>query len=93
MSPTAPVKDFCPRCNSLRIVQGRGIYNSEDKISGYFVPQLKWWKCIRSYVVPFKSPLRACVDCGLVWTDIDDQELRGLISQAGDNETKKRLGL
>lgn len=75
------------------MVQGSGEYDSESAISGYFVPKLKWWKFIHTHVVSFKSPLRACADCGLVWSDVDAEELRKLISKAGKNETKKQLDL
>ncbi len=88
-----PSKDCCPRCTSSRLVQGRGIYDSDNNISGFFVPQLKWWKIIRSYAIAFNAPLCACADCGLVWSDIDVKELRNLISQAGKKDTKEQLGL
>lgn len=57
------------------------------------MPHLKWWKLIRSYAISLRSPLRACGDCGLVWSDIDVEELRKLISDAGKREVKKQLGL
>lgn len=82
----------CPRCRSSRLIQGRGIYDSESDISGFFVPRLKWWKLIPSSEVSFKSPLCACADCGLVWTDIEPNELRSLVSRHGKNADKKQLG-
>lgn len=67
--------------------------DSESEMSGFFVPRIKWWKWIRSYAVSFGEPLRACSECGLVWSEIAPEELRGLIAQAGDLESKERLGL
>jgi hypothetical protein len=49
---------------------------------------IRWLEHIRrrpfqATKVRFPGPYRACVDCGLVWNNLDPGELRGVIRREG----------
>jgi len=39
------------------------------------------------------SDFLACVDCGLLWSEVDPKELQSLLSESGDKKVRARLGL
>jgi hypothetical protein len=43
--------------------------------------------------VPASEPLRACLECGLVWCTVSPKELILLIAKRGKQATKEQFGL
>jgi hypothetical protein len=85
--------ETCPRCSGGRVVLESLWHRGTLR---WFVPQrLKWWKLTFGFrqSVPNNNPERACLDCGLVWAQIDQDALERLVRELGDDETKRRLNL
>jgi hypothetical protein len=83
------------RCASSRTIAGSGsISGAEtDMPLTRFSPGISWWKLMWKTSADFKYPLTACVDCGLVWSEVEPQELREIIAKGGSEYVKQGLGL
>jgi hypothetical protein len=77
----------CPRCGKHPTVAG---YIPTWRGDPEFVPDgIRWLEHFsrrlfqENPVVKLLGPARACLDCGLVWTDLDPGKLRRIIQQEG----------
>ena len=83
--PDAP----CPRCGQSVVVRG-----SLPKWGGFRPEGLKLFSLslqMPEVTVPNEST--ACLECGLVWSQLDADALRQKLRDLGTDETKQRLGL
>ena len=85
----------CVRCNSSRTVEGKGWQRDaqDDFVLGGFSPPIKWWKLLSRTTTRFRYPLVACIECGLVWTEVDHGELKDVLVVGGTDDIKQSLGL
>lgn len=85
---TARVDAACPRCHAKRTLPGH-LGRSTFRPEG-----LKFFSLSLSIPeVPVSDDACACVDCGLVWSELDAGRLRAKIVQVGGDDLKSRLGL
>jgi hypothetical protein len=76
----------CPRCGKNATVTG-SMLTLGDQL---FQPHgIRWLEHFRRRLFQQNpaarvlGPYRACADCGLVWNDLDPDELRGVIRREG----------
>jgi hypothetical protein len=83
------------RCASSRTIAGSGAVSGGESDSPLtqFSPHISWWKLMWKTSTDFKYALTACIDCGLVWSEVDAQELREIITKGCSEYTKAGLGL
>jgi hypothetical protein len=97
-----PDQDFrmlakpCPRCGRSATVAGKG---AGIEIDQYFQPLgIRWVEHLlmrfgRKTAIRLPKPYEACLDCGLVWNNLNPDELRALLQREriaiGGKETEK----
>jgi Zn-finger nucleic acid-binding protein len=83
--------DQCPRCVSGKLVPG-GLGEMEAGRLALFEPKgLRTWDLRLKPGVRTQIPIRACLECGLVWTELSAQELRDFLRKHGSEETQQLL--
>lgn len=85
----------CPGCHSERIVQGRYLDQIGGGIGQVFRPEeLKTLILNNCDIrVPDGDRFRACLNCGLLWSTIDNKKLTAVLKKHGKEKVKQRLGL
>jgi DNA-directed RNA polymerase subunit RPC12/RpoP len=85
----------CPACNNERVIKGRYLDQIGGGLSQVFRPGgLKLLTLIGSDLrVSNGDRFYACLDCGLLWSSIDNRKLVRIIEKHGNIKTKQRLGL
>jgi len=85
----------CPGCGSEKITKGR-IFNQTDYISpqAFFRPkELKPFSLFGINVRVKKNNFAACGECGLVWSVVDANELKEVITKSGRKNIKDIFGI
>jgi hypothetical protein len=78
------LSENCPRCGKDANVIGDMLTTGSYQ---EFLPQgIRWLEHFRrrlfhTTIVRFRGPYRACLDCGLVWSNLDPGELRKVIER------------
>lgn len=93
---TGPVTNPCPRCASPHVVAGT-IMGDRWRASAFKPAGVRFWTftgTVLALLAPaFLEPNgKACVACGLVWTEVDARALRTVLREAGTDETRARFG-
>jgi hypothetical protein len=89
--------DPCPRCGKSAIVTGivhqeeTGRFFQPDGIRFRWLPFLLLGRFGMSTVVTLRNRYRACIDCGLVWNELNPGDLLKILEREGiiAVETKK----
>jgi hypothetical protein len=80
----------CPRCGLSTAIAGRMVLSNKSGTHrfepGRFAT-FRWW----GRAPACSSDVRACLGCGLVWTQLDPEELRAFVGKHGGPEAKDRL--
>jgi hypothetical protein len=87
VSSTLAIK--CPHCGSDRLVVGSLVRNTGFRPQGIKIPFLS----IELPDVKVPHEATACLDCGMLWTEIDAQSLRSKLVDLGRPEVKQQLRL
>ncbi|MCK4912278.1 MAG: hypothetical protein KAS05_00985 [Candidatus Omnitrophica bacterium] len=85
----------CPKCGSEKVVRGR-IFNQVDYISpeAFFRPkELKRFSLFGINVRVKKNDFSACGECGLVWSEINIDELTKVVANSGRKNIKDDFGI
>ena len=78
------MSEACPACGATRCVDGSLSYLGDDSNPATFHPRcIKWfsWASVR---LQKNETMRACQDCGLVWSKCDPLELQDLLLKRGN---------
>jgi hypothetical protein len=80
----------CPDCSSQHLVLGETTTTTPA-----FRPKgLRFFCIMRKDPTPKQgNRFVACLDCGLVWSGIDQNELSSLLTEKGTKKTKKQYRL
>ena len=84
----------CPVCKSDRTIEG--CINNEsisyyEGPSHFFPKGMKRWSWFPA--VKTSIPIRVCLDCGLLWSQISTGEMSNLLSKRAKDEVKQRYGI
>ena len=90
---TKALPTTCPKCQSRRVVAGNHFNWIAGGSAQYFQPKELRLFSSSSHIRIRKSGFFACVDCGLLWSEVDTTKLQSLLSESGDPKLKARLGL
>ena len=84
----------CSRCSSQRVTGGR-VFSQPDYVSpgAYFRPKELRPFALTGINIRLENRFFGCLDCGLVWAQIDAKKLTGVIAKKGNKSIKGRLGL
>ena len=87
--------DKCPSCHSQRIVKGRYLDQIGGGLGQVFRPNgLKMMTITGSDVrIPKGDKFTSCLDCGHLWSMLDQKKLTNVLEKHGKKKTKERLGL
>ena len=80
--------DHCPECHSKAVVPGR--FEVRGWVPWFEPSGMRIFR-FRGRGVACPEPLRACLACGLVWTHLRPEDLRGFIAKHGKAEAKLKL--
>ncbi len=83
----------CPNCQSVRVVEGKHFNWIAGGSVQYFKPEGLRALASHNHIPIKKGSFLACVDCGLLWSEVDPRKLRSLLTENGKQTTKARLGL
>jgi hypothetical protein len=83
----------CPKCRSERVVEGKHFNWIAGGSAQYFQPKELRLLSGSGHIRIRKNGFLACVDCGLLWTEVDTEELQKLLRKSGNKAVKARLGL
>lgn len=82
--------NLCPECNSHRLIPGR----TTTTAPGFRPKGLRPFCFTVSELQPkFGNKFVACLDCGLVWSLIDKDDLTRLLTEKGTKKTKMKYRL
>ena len=59
----------------------------------YFQPKELRFLTVGNHIPVKKAGFLACVDCGLLWSEVDATKLQALRAGSGDKSVKARLGI
>lgn len=77
----------CPVCRSEKCIPGGLRPLGEEEFSGNFYPlNVKYFIVQPSVPIRSGHVFNACLNCGLLWSNIDSQKLRQLLLKRGRNE-------
>lgn len=89
------MKNECPRCGSDRIIAGRYL----DQIGGgggsVFRPSGIKVMTLSGCDIRIRTgdKFTTCLDCGLLWSKLDEGKAEQVMKKHGNKKTKERLGL
>ena len=77
--PTTPPPDAtCPRCRGANLRLGKMVSQGERHGVAFRPEDMKFWTF--SSGVSLEQEARACLDCGLIWTEASPRELAEFIA-------------
>ena len=84
----------CPVCKSARTIEGS---INGDSLSYYDGPSHFFPKGMKRFswfpAVETSMPIRVCLDCGLLWSQINTGEMSNLLLNRAKDEVKQRYGI
>ena len=87
-----PMIPQCPKCQSPKVVEGKH-FNWLGGGPEYFQPKELRFLTNANHIPVKKRGFLACMDCGLLWSEVDTGKLREILIQSGSKPLKARLGL
>ena len=88
-----PAEATCPRCGSERISGGRCL--GQLDLGGGFVFRPEGIRHFASSGtdVRIAGHFTGCMDCGLLWSTINKEKLKKVLSKQGKKAVRNKLGL
>ena len=85
--------DHCPKCDATTVVAGNMNLVSGGGIARFTPKGMRFFDLRGglSWNMPPCGDFRACLTCGLVWSNLKLEELREYIDNHGTAETKLKL--
>ena len=83
----------CPRCQSAKVVEGKHFNWVAGGTFQYFQPKELRVLSGSSHIPIKKHAFLACMECGLLWSEVDAAKLKTLLTQSGNKSLRTRLGL
>ena len=80
----------CPQCGSSKLVSGTLVAHQGGVFFKYEMSWARYFKLGMPYL-DVGGPANVCLDCGLLWTSVNGEELRRKIEKWGSAEAKARL--
>jgi hypothetical protein len=83
--------DQCPKCDAKTVVAGR--FQGMEQRGKFFEPTgMRFFNFrLSGRGVSCPGPVRACLKCGHVWTQLEPEDLRTFIDKHGSVDTKHKL--
>jgi len=79
------MEDRCPACNSGRVAEGKiGAFDEPTRFE--LPPQQKGFWGTFGPKVELKQPAFLCLDCGMVWTQVDKRAAIEEIARGGNDD-------
>ena len=80
----------CPDCGGQQLVLGK----TTTTTPGFRPKGLRWFSFRLSELKPKRgNKFVACMDCGLLWSGIDQAQLTQALITRGNNKTRRKYGL
>lgn len=89
------MKDECPACGSSRVVKGRYLDETGGGGGSVFRPGGIKVMTLSGCDIRIRTgdKFTTCLDCGLLWSRLDETKALHVLQKHGNKKTKERLGL
>lgn len=89
------MNETCPSCGGTRTVPGKYLDQAGAGLAPVFRPKgLKHLTIGGTDIrVPTGDQFNACLDCGLLWTQISSEKTEKVMRKFGNKKSKEALGL
>jgi hypothetical protein len=82
----------CPNCGASTVTEGRFTIGSRDYGSSHFEPAgMRLFSVRWTRGVAIAEGVHCCLSCGLIWTNVDAEQLRSYIERYGNQYAKGGL--